>query len=130
MATAVGTLRASIATVLTDATLWSVYSFPPQTINANSCVISPADPYITPNNNSQSSISPLANFTISLFCPMLDNQGGLAYLEDMIVSAFTKLAASSIVFNVGTVSAPAVMDLPSGALLTSTLNISVLTSWS
>jgi len=130
MATAVGTLRASIATVLTDATLWSVYSFPPATINANSCVISPADPYLTPNNNTNSGISPMANFTVNLFCTLLDNQGNLAYLEDMIVSAYLKLAASSIVFNVGTVSAPAVMDLPSGALLTSTLNISVLTSWS
>jgi len=43
---------------------------------------------------------------------------------------FNKLAASSIVFNVTAVTAPNVLTLPSGDLLTSDLQISVLTSWS
>lgn len=126
---AITTLRATIATVLTDNTLWQTFSFPPAAITANSVVISCADPYITPSNNSYT-VAPLANFVINLFCPLLDNQGNLQYIENMIVSAFTLLAASSLVFNIGTVSAPAVMEAPSGALLTSSINLSILTSWS
>jgi hypothetical protein len=62
--------------------------------------------------------------------PMFDNAGNLQGIEDTIVAVFLKLAASSIVFNVTAVSAPSVLTLPSGDLLTSDLQISVLTSWS
>jgi len=40
------------------------------------------------------------------------------------------LEASSIVFNVGTVSAPAALSLPTGDLLSCTIQISTLTEWS
>lgn len=130
MTAAITTLRSTIAAALTDNTLWQVFSFPPPTITANSLVISPADPYISPTNNKYSTISPMANFVINLFCPLLDNQGNLQYMENMIVSAFSLLSASSIVFVIGDVSAPTVMDAPSGSLLTTTMNLSILTSWS
>jgi len=61
---------------------------------------------------------------------MLDNQGNLAGIEDTIVAVFNLLANSSLVFNVGNVSAPAVLDVASGALLTSDINITVLVNWS
>jgi len=60
--TAITTLRSTLATALVDDTLYSVFSFPPATPIANSVVIQPSDPYITPNNNQYSSISPMANF--------------------------------------------------------------------
>ena len=127
---AITTLRSTIATALTNAGVWSVFSYPPATILANSCVVLPADPYLTPSNNSQISISPLASFTILLTCPMFDNQGNLQGIEEFIVAAYTKLAASNIVFNVTSVSAPGTLDADSGTLLTAQFNISVLTSWS
>ena len=127
---AITTLRSTIATALTNAGVWSVFAYPPATILANSCVVLPADPYLTPSNNSQISISPLASFTILLTCPMFDNQGNLQGIEDFIVAAYTKLAASNIVFNVTSVSAPGTLDADSGTLLTAQFNISVLTSWS
>jgi hypothetical protein len=127
---AITTLRSSIAAALTDNTKWSVFSFPPATPIANSVIVSPADPYITPTNNERTSVAPLANFQISILVPLLDNQGNLAGIEDDVVRVFQLLDASSIVFNVGTVSAPAVLNLPTGDLLTCNVQISTLTEWS
>jgi hypothetical protein len=127
---AITTLRSSIAAALTDNTKWSVFSFPPASPIANSLIVSPADPYITPTNNDRTSVAPLANFQISILVPLLDNQGNLAGIEDDIVRVFQLLDASSIVFNVGTVSAPAVLNLPTGDLLTCNVQISTLTEWS
>ena len=128
--TALTTLRSTIATALTNAGVWDTFSYPPSNILANSVIVAPSNPYITPSNNSQAGISPLANFKIIMTVPMFDNQGNLAGIEDTIVSVFNKLASSSIVFNVSSVSAPSVLSVASGELLTSDITMSVLTSWS
>jgi hypothetical protein len=127
---AITTLRASIASALTDNTKWSVFSFPPATPIANSVIVSPADPYITPTNNDRTSVAPLANFTITILVPLLDNQGNLAGIEDDVVKVFQLLDASTIVFNVGSVSSPKVLNLPTGDLLACDIAISTLTEWS
>jgi hypothetical protein len=75
---AITTLRSSIAAALTDNTKWSVFSYPPASPIANSVIVSPADPYITPTNNDYTSIAPLANFSLNILVPLLDNQGNLA----------------------------------------------------
>ena len=130
MPASITTLRADIATILTNAGVWNTFSFPPPTILANSVIVAPSDPYLTPSNNSQNTLLAQASFKIIMTVPMLDNQGNLAGIEDTIVAVFNKLANSSLVFNVGTVSAPAILDVASGALLTSDLNITVLVNWS
>ena len=127
---AITTLRSTIAAALANNSVWSTFSFPPSTIVANSVVVAPADPYITPSNKSQAGISPLANFKIIMTVPMFSNEGNPQGIEETIVAVFGLLAASSIVFNVTAVTAPSVLTLPSGDLLTSDLQISVLTSWS
>jgi hypothetical protein len=127
---AISTLRAGIATALIDNSKWSVFSFPPATPIANSVVVAPADPYITPSNNSYNTIAPLANFQLSILVPLLDNEGNLNGIEDNVVRVFNLLAASSYTYNVTEVSAPAVLSAVSGDLLTCNINISVLTSWS
>ena len=127
---AISTLRAGIASALTDNTKYSVFSFPPATPIANSVIVAPADPYISPSNGWHSTISPMANFKILLTVPMFDNQGNLQGIEDFIVAAYTKLAASNLVFNITSVSAPGVLNADSGDLLTAEFNISILTSWS
>ena len=126
----ISTLRAGIAAALTDNTKYSVFSFPPSTVIANSVVVSPSDPYITPSNNSYTTIAPMANFQLSIFVPLLDNEGNLNGIEDDIVRVFSLLAASSYTYNVSDVSAPAVLSAASGDLLTCNINISILTSWS
>jgi hypothetical protein len=126
----VSTLRAGLAAALTDNTKYSVFSFPPATPIANSVILYPADPYLTPSNGWHATISPMANFTISIMVPLLDNEGNLNGIEDDIVRVFNLLAASPYTYNVTEVSAPAVLNAVSGDLLQSSINISVLTSWS
>ena len=127
---AITTLRTSIAAALADNSLYSVFSFPPATPIANSIIVTPADPYIVPTNNDYTAIAPMANFTISILVPLLDNQGNLAGIEADVVRVFALLEASSIVFNVGSVSAPSVLSIASGDLLTCDIAISTLTEWS
>jgi hypothetical protein len=127
---AITTLRSSIAAALVDNTKYSVYSFPPATPVANSLILTPADPYITPTNNDRTSVAPLANFRLQILVPLLDNAGNLAGMEDDIVRVFQLLDASSIVFNVGSVSAPSVLSIASGDLLVCDIAISTLTEWS
>jgi len=128
--TAITSLRTAIATALVDNSLYQVFSFPPASPIPNSVIVTPDDPYITPTNNDRTSVAPLANFKLSIIVPLLDNQGNLAGIEADVVRVFQLLEASSIVFNVGTVSAPSVISVPSGDLLTCDIAISTLTEWS
>jgi hypothetical protein len=131
MTPAITTLRATIAAALDSPNDWNTYSYPPATITANSVIVAPSqDGYIVPSNNSYASISPLANFKIIMTVPMFDNQGNLQGIETLAVAVFNKLAASSIKFNIGAMSAPSVLEVQSGSLLTADFSISVLTSWS
>jgi hypothetical protein len=129
MTVAVTTLRSTIATALSNPAVWSVFSFPPASPLASSIVVEPDDPYILPSNNAKITVSPLANFRIKLYLPLLDNQGSLASMEDFIVDVFTKLAASSLSYNIGSVSGVSV-DSTAGDLLTTEIRLSILTSWS
>lgn len=124
------TLRASLAAALANASVWSTYSFPPPTITANSVLIAPNDPYITPTNNTNVGISPMANFKIIFNVPLLDNQGNLNGIETFAVAVFNKLAASTIVMNIAAMSAPSLLEVQSGTLLTASFDIQILTSWS
>ena len=130
MPAAITTLRASLAAALANANVWNTYSFPPPTITANSVIVAPNDPYITPTNNTNVGISPMANFKIIFNVPMLDNQGNLNGIETVAVAVFNKLAASTIVMNIAAMSAPSVLEVQSGTLLTASFDIQILTSWS
>jgi hypothetical protein len=130
MTVPITTLRASLAAALANANVWNTYSFPPPTITANSVIVAPADNYITPSNNTYATISPLANFKIIMTVPMFDNKGNLQGIEELAVAVFNKLAASSIVMNVAAMSAPSVLDVQSGSLLTASFDVQILTSWS
>jgi hypothetical protein len=129
--TAITTLRTTIATALQDDTKYSVFSFPPSTIIANSVVVAPATgDYLTPNNNQYATISPMAHLEIRMYVPLLDNQGNLSGIEDMMVAVFNKLAASTLSFNVGSVTGVGSIETAAGDFLSATLNISILTEWS
>ena len=127
---AITTLRTTLATALVDNSRWSTFAFPPPVVLANSVIVSPDSPYITPNNNSQITISPLASFKIIIVAPLFDNEGNLNGIEDFVVRVFNLLAASSLTYNVSAVSAPSVLDAASGQLLSCEISVSILTSWS
>jgi hypothetical protein len=128
-AAAITTLRTTLATALVDNAKWQTFAFPPATVLANSVIVSPDDPYLTPNNNGQISVSPMANFKIIMTVPLFDNEGNLNGIEDTVVSVFAKLAASSLVYNVSTISAPSILNAASGDLLSCEMSINILTSW-
>jgi hypothetical protein len=128
--TAITTLRTSIASALADNSKYSVFAFPPATPIANSVIVTPADPYIVPTNNDYTSVAPMAMFRLQILVPLLDNEGNLSGMEADVVRVFQLLEASSIVFNVGSVSAPSVLSIASGDLLTCDIAISTLTEWS
>jgi hypothetical protein len=130
MTAPITTLRATLATALANPNQWNTFSFPPPTITANSVIVAPADNYITPSNNSYATIAPLANLKIIMTVPLFDNQGNLNGIETLAVAVFNKLASSNIVMNIGSMSAPSVLEVQSGTLLTADFNISILTSWS
>ena len=123
-------LRSTLATALVDNTKWQTFAFPPAQVLANSLIISPDNPYLTPTNNSQITISPMANFKILLVAPLFDNEGNLNGIEDFIVKAFILLNASSFTYNVSAISAPSILNAASGDLLSCEMSVSILTSWS
>jgi hypothetical protein len=129
MTVAVTTLRSTIATALSNPTVWQVFSFPPASPLANSVVVEPDDPYIVPSNNQHITVAPLANFRIKLYLPLLDNQGSLMDIEEFIVGVFNKLSESTLNYNIGSVSGVSV-DSTAGDLLTCEMRVSILTSWS
>ena len=130
MPAAITTLRGTLATDLANAGVWSTFAFPSPTLLANSVSIIPGDPYITPTNNDNATIAPLATFNILIAVPAFDNQGNLASIETFLVAVFNKIAASSLALTVTSVSAPSILNAASGDLLTCTISISTLTTWS
>lgn len=130
MTAAISTLRETIATALANPGVWSTFSFPPATIVANSVIVSPdQNAYITPSNNSYSAIYPMASFRVIFTCPMFDNNANLQGIEAMAVAVFNKLAAAPIQINIGAMSAPSLLEVASGSLLTADFTITTLTKW-
>ena len=130
MAAAITQLRSTIATALVDNNKWQTFAYPPATILPNSVIVGWGSPALEMNNNQYNTIAPTANFKILMTVPMLDNQGNLSGLEDIIVGVFNKLAAASLNVRVESISEPALLSLQSGDLLTAEMNISTLTTWS
>lgn len=127
---AITTLRTTIATALVDNTKWQTFAYPPANILPNSVIVAWDSPALEMQNNQYNTISPMANFRILMTVPMLDNQGNLSGLEEIITGVFNLLAASSLKVTVNEVTQPALMNLASGELLTAEMSISILTSWS
>ena len=131
---AVSTLRQTVATALQANTTYQVFAYPPATIQANSVVIIPADPYLEPSNDSWATVGPTANFNLLITVPLFDNQGNLQGIEEAVVTMFNALFTATendtIAYNVGTVSQPQILNAASGDLLTCEMAISLVTSWS
>lgn len=130
---AITTLRKDLGAALEANTTYQVFIYPPQTIQANSVIIVPDDPYIVPSNDSWASVGPTANFKLLITVPLFDNAGNLQGIEEAVVTMFTTLAEASadglLAYNVGTVSQPQVLSVASGDLLSCEMQIQLVTSW-
>ena len=131
---AITTLRQTLATVLTANTTYQVFAYPPATIQANSVIIIPDDPYLSPSNDSWATVGPTANFKLMITVPLFDNAGNLQGIENAVVTMFNALYTATtndiISYNVGDISAPQVLSVASGDLLSCEMQISLMTSWS
>jgi hypothetical protein len=131
---AITTLRETLATALQANSTYQVFAYPPATIQANSVIIVPDDPYLEPSNDSWATVGPTANFKLIITVPLFDNQGNLQGIEEAIVTMFNALFTATendtIAYNVGTVSQPQVLNAASGDLLTCEMAISLVTAWS
>lgn len=131
---AVTTLRQTLASVLTANTVYQVFAYPPATIQANSVIVVPDDPYLEPSNDSWATVGPTANFKLIITVPLFDNQGNLQGIEEAVVTMFNALFTATendtIAYNVGTVSQPQVLNAASGDLLSCEMAISLVTTWS
>lgn len=127
---AITALRSTLATALSNDGVWSVFSFPPASPIANSVIVSPDTPYIEPQNNQYNSISPQANFKITMVVPLFDNQGNLGDIESFAVAVMNKIAAAPFSIRVGSFSEPTKAPTDMGEMLMADLSISILTSWS
>ena len=129
MSVPITTLRTTLATALVDNTKYQVFAFPPSTILANSVIVSPSDEYIVPSNNQHIGISPMANFRLIITTALFDNEGNLNGIEDFVCAVFKKLSQSSLTYNVSAISAPSILNVASGELLSCEMSVSILTSW-
>ena len=126
----VATLRDDIAAALENPSVWQVFSYPPASPLANSIIISPDDPYIMPTNNNFNVAAEVA-FKMTLIVPLFDNQGNLMNIEDFITAAFLKLSeASNLHCRIGTFSAPSVLPVDAGQMLSSEVQLTFTTPWS
>ena len=130
MPAAITTLRTALATALTNNGVWSTFSYIPQAPIANSVVVVNDDPFIVVQSGQKTAIAPVARYRIYGLIPMLDNQGNQVNIEDFIVAIFAKLSASSLVMTVGSFSAPAILETPSGNLLQTEVGVEIISSWS
>jgi len=131
MTVAVTTLRSTVAGVLANPGVWQVFDHVPATLLPNSVYVSWDDPMLEPSNNTYNTISPTANFKITMTVPLFDNLGNLNGIEDMLVGVFNKISNSSAIsVRIGTVSTPSVLNAGSAEMLVSDMSIAILTSWS
>ena len=129
-APAVSTLRSTLATALTNNGVWSVFAYPPMSVIANSVYLQPDDTYLDFSNNNYTTVGPTANFKVVMVVPMFDNQGNLDDLETFMVAVANKLSAANLNLRISSMSAPTVLGLEQGQMLSAELSISLITEWS
>jgi hypothetical protein len=134
MASSLSTLRKDLGEALAANTVYQVFIYPPATIQANSVVIVPDDPYLEPSNDSWATVGMTANFKLLITVPLFDNQGNLMGIEDAVITMFNALYTATtndlISYNVGSISQPQVLSVASGDLLSCEMQISLVASWS
>jgi len=126
------TLRTSVANAVADTgtpRTYQTYSYPPNGPIANSVVITWDSPAVEITNN-QTVLSCQANLVLTCMVPALDNQSAYQSLENMIQSVVTKLKTNLPDVTIGNVTAPQLLTLASGDLVSADVSLTILTTWS
>lgn len=129
MSSTVATLRSELAAALVNDGVWSVFSFPPASPIANSVIVQPDDPYISPTNNDWN-IDPTVNFKITMVVPLFDNQGNLNGIEEFMTAVFLKISAWNVGVAIYDFGAPVVLGTDAGQMLAADVSVKIVGKWS
>lgn len=121
------TARAALAAQLAANTTYSIFSYPQMVPQALSVQLVPDDPYIV-STNQKYSLTATMRLRAEIFAPIWDNQGNLEQLETMAAKVRDLILDATQ--NCGDLSAPRVVSLETGDLLTAYFPIEVLVNWS
>jgi hypothetical protein len=121
------TARAALASQLTANTTYSIFAYPQPIPQALSVQLVPDDPYIV-STNQKYSLTATMRLRVEMFTPIWDNQGNLEQLETM--AAKVRDLINDQTQNIGDLSAPRVVSLETGDLLTAYFPVQVLVNWS
>ena len=121
------TARAALAAQLAANTTYSIFSYPQMVPQALSVQLVPDDPYIV-STNQKYGLTAMMRLRVEMFAPIWDNQGNLEQLETM--AAKVRELILDATQNCGDLSAPRVVSLETGDLLTAYFPVEVLVNWS
>lgn len=121
------TARANLATQIKHDTQFSTYSYPQPVPQALSVQITPDDPYIV-STNQKAALTAKLRLRIEMFTPVWDNQGNLAQLEEIAQTVRTSIL--DYAQNCGDLSAPRIISLETGDLLTAYFPVELMCEWS
>lgn len=119
--------RTALANQIAASTTYSVFSYPQPIPQALSCQIVPDDPYVV-STNQKHNLTATMRVRIEMFAPIWDNQGNLEQIETM--AAKVRELILDATQNCGDLSAPRIVSLETGDLLTAYFPVEVLVNWS
>ena len=121
------TARAALAAQLAANTTYSIFSYPQAVPQSLSVQLAPDDPYIV-STNQKYGLTAMMRLRVEMFAPIWDNQGNLEQLET--IAAKVRSLILDATQNCGDLSAPRVVSLETGDLLTAYFPVQVLVNWS
>lgn len=121
------TARNALAAQLAANTTYSIFAYPQPVPQALSVQLVPDDPYVV-STNQKYSLTATMRLRAEIFAPIWDNQGNLEQLETMAAKVRDLILDATQ--NCGDLSAPRVVSLETGDLLTAYFPIEVLVNWS
>ena len=121
------TARNALAAQLAANTTYSTFAYPQMVPQALSVQLVPDDPYIVSTNQKQN-LTATMRLRVEMFTPIWDNQGNLEQMETIAAKVRELILDSTQ--NCGDLSAPRVVSLETGDLLTAYFPVEVLVNWS
>jgi len=117
-------VRADLATAITDNNQWQTFAYPADTPTANSVIITPGSPWVEPLTIGNKAVR--VNFRIKVCVNTADNQGELTRLENFVTSILDLLPTWAVFKSV---SAPQELQVGTAYLTVSDIDVEVAVSF-
>ncbi len=117
-------VRADLATAITDNNQWQTFAYPADTPTANSVIITPGSPWVEPLTIGNKAVR--VNFRIKVCVNTADNQGELTKLENFVTSILDLLPTWAVFKSV---SAPQELQVGTAYLTVSDIDVEVAVSF-